>query len=264
MKKQRPHLEKGELRFHGTAACRALLQKRPEAIIRAYIRKDLEESWVDLLKACVRNRRSYHLVEDQDLERLTDTTHHQGICLVAKEKKTLGVEELLKGLPREGRFALLYLDGVQNPHNLGAILRTAAHFQIPFVLGAKGELPKLSPAAARVAEGGGEFVDLVATDDVERTIEALKKRDFKVYAADLDKDAYSLYDMRLHERSLFVFGGEVKGVSERLRGLSDHIVKIPGSGAVESLNVSASSALFMGEFFRQSLSSGQRKIVQNR
>lgn len=246
----RPHLSKDELRYHGRNACLALLQARGSDIIRAYVREDLAESFAPLLEFCAQSRRAYHLVDAGDLERLTDSVHHEGVCVVARARQPLAEKDFFRELA-SGRSLVLYTDGVGNPHNLGAILRTAAHFGFKYVAGPEEALPRLSPALCRVAEGAAELVSLVPVEEPESFLDRLKGQGYQVYAFDNKPGAISLYDLRLSEKAVFVVGAEVEGVSNLLRANADVTAKIPGSGSIESLNVSVAAALAMAEFYRQ-------------
>lgn len=246
----RPHTAKNELHFYGLNACWALWQNRPKDIVRVYVNRELSDQFADLLEFCSQHRISYSLVGEGDLERLTDSVHHQGICLVAQSRRPLRDQEFFRELPT-GRSLILYLDGVGNPHNLGAILRTAAHFGIKYVALPKDSFVRLSPAANRTSEGAAEFVSLVQVEDVERFFDSLQERGFSSYGFTADEENPSLYETRISEKSVFVFGNEVKGVSGLVSAIVEKSLRIPGTGAVESLNVSVAAALAMAEFNRQ-------------
>jgi len=246
----RPHLAKGEIRYHGRNACLALFRMRPKDIIRVYVKRELSEQFSELLGFCARQRKSYHLVADSDLERLTDTKHHDGVCVVAKEKRPLRDQDLFREIGG-ARTLILYLDGVGNPHNLGAILRTAAHFGLRYVAGPAEELPRVSPAANRTSEGGAEHVSLVRVDEPEKFFDRLRKSGFQIYAFDPGEKAVPIYETRIAEKAVFVLGAEVSGISRLMRTLADAVIKIPGTGVIESLNVSVAAALAMAEFQRQ-------------
>src|SRR5690606_8688382 len=121
----------------------------------------------DLLTWCAKNKKSYHVVKENDLERLASSVHHQGVCVVAKRRTKLYFSRFLQELKHSpAALTLLFLDGVENPHNLGAILRTANFLGVKYILGEKGRLPRLSPAAVRTAEGAAETVTLVECEDL--------------------------------------------------------------------------------------------------
>lgn len=258
----RPHLAKDELRYHGKNACLALAKMRPKDMIRVYVKKEISDRFAELLAFCAARRVSYHLVSDGDLERLTDTKHHDGICIVAKEKKTLSDEDFFREL-QGSRQLVLFLDGVGNPHNLGAILRTASHFGVRYVAGDAEELPRISPSANRTSEGGAEHISLVRTKDPERFFDRLKRMGFRVYAFDPAENSPSLFDTRLAQNAVFVMGAEVTGLSGLVKELADSRLRIPGSGAVESLNVSVAAALAMAEFRRQGAEAPVRIVKKN-
>ena len=250
MKQNRPHLEKGENRFYGHNACIALWQNRPQDMIRVYIRKDIAEHYEPLLTDCSRLKKSYHLVAEQDLERLTDSVHHQGICIVAKERRLLSENLMFQRLNAK-RTLLLFIDGVKNPHNLGAMMRTAAHFGLPYLLCQAGDIVRISPSANRTSEGGAECVELVEINDVEKTFSRLKNMGFGIFGLEPGEKKQTLFNTRLPERLVFVMGSEVSGLSDKMKAMLDASIEIPGTGAVESINVSVAAALAMYEFQRQ-------------
>jgi TrmH RNA methyltransferase len=239
-----------ELKYYGVAACLALWQKRPDDVIRIYVTEETLKSFSALLKWAAATRRAYHIVSNDDLERLTESIHHQGICLLALEPESISFMQCKQEISQQRDAVLIgYLDGVENPHNLGAIVRTCAHFGINYLLGEAGKLPKLSPSACRVAEGGAEHVKLVAVNDSVRTIAELKKLGFVVLTTAADGE--SVYAKPLPKRTLLVMGAEQTGVSAAMLKQADATIKIPGSGQVESLNVSVAFAILAAEFIRQ-------------
>jgi TrmH RNA methyltransferase len=144
----------------------------------------------------------------------------------------------------------LWLDGVGNPHNLGAMLRSAAHFGASAVLLPKQSTLALSGAAARVAEGGAEHVRLAAVADPARSFAALRAAGFAVVTTSSHRGE-PLYAAALPRRCIFVLGAEVEGVSATVAAAADRRVAIPGTERVESLNVAVAAALLVGEHWRQ-------------
>lgn len=238
-----------ELKYYGIHACFSIFEKRAADIIKVYIHDSNLKFFAPLLKWCAKFKKAYHIVDNQDLEKLTNSTHHEGICLVAKSPITLDFDTFLSSL-KKPKICLLYLDGVQNPHNIGSILRTCAHFGIPFILGNK--LPPLSPSACRIAKGGADVVKLVQIDHPKKALEALKKLGFGFIGTSSHAKA-SLYGQPLPEKCMFVFGAEDSGMSQELTQSMTVNIQIPGTGAVESLNVSVATSLCLGEYTRQHL-----------
>jgi len=143
---------------------------------------------------------------------------------------------------------LLWLDGVGNPHNVGALLRTAAHFGVDGVISPAGF--DVSGAAARVAEGAAEVVPFVQARSASDALVALRAHGYSL-AATVPHDATALYSTTLPERLVLVFGAEGEGMSEAMIAAADLRLTIPGSGEIESLNVAASVAVVLGEYWRQ-------------
>jgi TrmH RNA methyltransferase len=260
---ERPHLGENELRYHGKNACLALLQKRSRDLIRAYILKEKAEEYAPLIEFCAKNQLAYHLVEERDLEKLSDSIHHQGVVVIAKMKRFFKEEFFFKELGAH-RTLVIYLDGVANPHNLGAILRTAAHFGVKWVCVPADEITKISPALYRTAEGGAETVNLVRVEDAEKFLDRLQSAGFQLYAFEPAARAIPLFETRLNEKSVFVFGAEVEGLSGLVKTIVETKVTIPGTGEVESLNVSVAAAVAMAEFERQGITPRAVRIVKSK
>lgn len=234
------------------ACCLALWQQRPQDVIRIYVTEQSCKQFGAMLKWAAAQRLAYHLVPEEDLQRLTESIHHQGICVLAREPVACEFAQLHSALAsRDGPHLLGYLDGVENPHNLGAVVRSCAHFGVEYLLGEQGRLPRMSPSACRIAEGGAEHVQLVLLQDRDVELNALHAQGFQLIAAGADGEP--LYDQPLPARSVLVMGAEGGGVSSGLRARADRIVAIPGSGQVESLNVSVAFAVIAAEYTRQRL-----------
>lgn len=233
-----------ELKYYGIHACQALWQKRPNDIVRAYIHESQLKAFGPLMKWCAQNKKAYHIIPEDELQKVTDSIHHEGICILAKAQPPLSEKEM----NLDGPMCLLYLDGVQNPHNLGSILRTAAHFGIRYVLGEN--LPPLSPSACRIAKGGAEIVRLVSLPKAHETLRRLQQKGFACIGTS-SHSGTSLYQFRYPPRSILTIGSESTGVSKPLLKLANQTIQIPGTDAIESLNVAVATALCIGEYCRQ-------------
>jgi TrmH RNA methyltransferase len=157
--------------------------------------------------------------------------------------------QLLQALGAGPRL-LLWLDGVGNPHNFGAVLRSAAHFGVAGVLLPRGSTLTLSGAAARVAEGGAEAVPVVLLDSNEDALAALQAAGFAI-AATLPRGATSVYEAQLPQRLVLVFGAEGEGLQPGLVRATSMQLAIPGSGRVESLNIANAVGVMLGEWWRR-------------
>ena len=240
-----------EQKICGFHACQGVFERRPDDIIRVYLTEDRTRHVSAMLKWCAAQRRAYNVVEAENLERLSGSSHHEGIMILARKPQGLDDAALLRGVRDQSLTGpFLYLDGLQNPHNLGALLRTAAHFGVSAILGAAGDLPDVSAATARVAEGGAEHVAVIGLHSPGETLAAMQELGFVVLATS-SHQGRPIYKETLTARTVFVLGGEQNGVSGELLQAANRCLLIPGTDLVESLNVSVAGAVLLSELYRQ-------------
>lgn len=238
---------KAELRLYGFNAVKAAFARRPEALRKLYLSQERIPQLQPLLKWCVAHRIGYRVVEAQDLHKLAASSHHEGVVADMLREEPLALDAWLSASP-EGPQCALWLDGVGNPHNLGAILRAAAHFGAAAVLvPAHAELA-LSGAAARVAEGGAEAVPFVRLPRQDEAIAQLRDAGFEL-AATVVEGGDDVFAIALPQRLVYVLGAEGEGMDRGLAAACDLRVSIPGSGAVESLNVAAATAVLLAAWY---------------
>ncbi|MCB9596235.1 MAG: rRNA methyltransferase [Sandaracinaceae bacterium] len=235
--------------FHGQNACRALFEHRPEAIHRVLLSEEAAPRFADLMKALAKRKRPYRVVAPEELEKVAGSRHHEGICIVADPIEQPSAADLLDGLgDRPGRY--VFLDGVRNPHNIGALLRVSAHFGDGAIAALPGELPNVSGSVARIAEGGAEHVPVLQWPDPRRALARLAEHGFVAVAAEIS-GAPSVFETTLPRRAVFLVGGEHAGLSDSARDVARVAVTIPGTGDVESLNVTVACAILLAEHARR-------------
>lgn len=242
-------IREDECKVYGVNACLAVFQQRPDAIIRAYVNNETLRRFGYTMKFLAEQRRAYHVVSDHEMARVTETEHHGGVCFVIRKRVPLMVPEFLQLFGEQPAARAVLLDGVANPHNVGAILRTCAHFGVDGVLlEDAGSIQ--GGAGARVAEGATESLRLVQYRGASRTLDALKAAGFKVIVTS-SHATQSVYDTTLPEKAVFVLGAEERGASEESLTAADLQLAIPGSGAIESLNVSVAAGVVLSELYRR-------------
>lgn len=240
-----------EARWYGVNACLAAFAKRPQDLRKVYLTESRLGTMKPVLAWCVQNKLGYRVVETADLDKLTGSRHHEGVCFDMLRHPAQSLQQLLQAQPSSpAPSLLLWLDGVGNPHNLGALLRSAAHFGAGGVIVPTASSLDLSGAAARVAEGGAEAVPLARVDDATAAYASLREAGYAI-AATVPRNGDDLYSTALSSRLVLVFGAEGEGISDALIAAADLRLGIPGSGIVESLNIAASAAVTMGEYWRQ-------------
>ncbi|PPU76532.1 MULTISPECIES: TrmH family RNA methyltransferase [Xanthomonas] len=231
-----------ELRLYGINAVQAVFKARPQALRKLYLSQARIPQCKALLAWCVAQRIGYRVVEEADLSKLAASAHHEGVVADVLRVPPQPLQEWLAALP-PGPVLALWLDGVGNPHNFGAILRSSAHFGVAGLLLPAGSTLGLSGAAARVAEGGAEAVPLVQLPETAQALAQLRHAGFAV-AATLVDGGQDVFAARLPQRLVYVMGAESDGMDRQFARDCDLQLSIGGSGKVESLNVASATAVF--------------------
>lgn len=245
-----------EIKLCGYNACQKVYRTRAEDIIRVYLVESRLEEFSELVKSCVRRRKAYHVVSVEDMEKISGSTHHEGVCIIAKRKLPPSWDQFLSLMEDGGNSPelLIVLEDVANPHNIGAIIRSAANFGCRFILLPGETRFKPSAAILRTAEGGGEVIDFICGPSINVMATELRHRGVSLLATAI-KGRINLYATgdtgRLPPRVAVIFGNEARGISEEARKAATGMITIPGTGSVQSLNVSVAAALVAGEHFRQ-------------
>lgn len=183
------------------------------------------------------------------LNRMAGSEHHNGVVAEIEDYKTYSVEELTSTV-KDGEYGLIILlDELEDPHNLGAILRTVDAVGATGVIFKKSHAVGLTPTVAKTSAGAIETVKCAAVTNLSRTIEELKKKGWWVVGADMDGQDYrSLkYDMNV----VLVIGNEGKGMSRLVEEKCDLIVSLPMVGKITSLNASVSAGILMYEIYNK-------------
>ncbi|HET9643252.1 MAG TPA: 23S rRNA (guanosine(2251)-2'-O)-methyltransferase RlmB [Burkholderiaceae bacterium] len=187
--------------------------------------------------------------DDQRLHKLVGTHRHQGVVArVEPLPQTHSLDDVLDAV--EGEPLLLVLDGITDPHNLGACLRVADGAGAHAVIAPKDHAVGLNATVAKVASGAAETVPYLMVTNLARTLAELKERGIWVVGTSDDAPA-SLYEADLRRPVALVLGAEGSGMRQLTRKTCDELVRLPMKGAVESLNVSVASGVCLYEALRQ-------------
>ncbi len=182
------------------------------------------------------------------LDRLSQGGAHQGVVAEAASKTYAGLGEVLGALDHPG--LLVILDGVEDPHNLGAILRSAHAAGADAVLLPERRSAGLTDTVAKAAAGALEYLPVVRVANINRTLEELKKKDYWIYG--LDERGTQDYDTPDYAGNVaLVLGGEGKGLHEMTAKHCDFLVKIPVAGRIASLNVSVAAGIVLFEALKR-------------
>jgi len=247
-----------ELAVCGLNAALALAEYHPDNINRLFLREDRFRLFTKTCKKLADRKRPYKICKDEELERISKSVHHQGVVVMIEEPviEPLTREDL--DFWTEEKKAGLVLHEVGNDHNLGAIARTAAFFDAYFiVVNEKDNEAKLSTSAYRVAEGGMEHITI---RKVSNTAAFLKEAAQKIFVTGTDPrarqrigDLPGLVNEWQKDRGrpgiALVLGNEETGLPPNVKDSCSGLFRIPGTGNIESLNVSQTAALFLREIY---------------
>ena len=188
--------------------------------------------------------------DQKALAKLADNTSHQGVVLEYRDKGPGDEKSLNRHLSDGSGSLVLLLDGVQDPHNLGACLRSAAAMAVDALVLPKDNAVALTPVAMKVAAGGSTRVPLFRVTNLARVIGGLQQRDFWVYGAAGDAPQ-ELAALDMNGPVALVMGAEGSGMRARTRKSCDTLFRIPMPGEMESLNVSVATGVALYEVARQ-------------
>jgi 23S rRNA (guanosine2251-2'-O)-methyltransferase len=208
----------------------------------------------------------------EQLTRMAKTEMHQGVIAMVRERQFLGIEDLLAKkkvsarMPRAARAAhselarpdqeqhgykfFLALDGVEDPHNLGALLRTADAVGVDGVLIPERRSAPINATVAKTSAGASEHVKIARVTNLVRSLEQLKKENVWVLGLD-ERGSPDYMDFDFRTDCVLVLGREGAGLHDLVKKTCDHLLRIPMAGAVSSLNVSVAGAVVMYEAMRQ-------------
>lgn len=236
----------------GLHAVQALLTEHPDRVLRVLVLKDRQDqkmqSIIDLTDEL---DIKLEFVPRHELDKLSDKANHQGVIAFCRQMKNYTEADLPDILAAiQGPPLLLILDGVQDPHNLGACLRSADAAGVHAVIAPKDKCVGLTPTVCKVACGAAETVPFIQVTNLARTLRFLKDYPIWIFGAAGDADK-SVYQADLKVPAAIVLGAEGSGLRRLTREHCDMLLNIPMQGAVSSLNVSVATGIFLFEAVRQ-------------
>ena len=234
----------------GFHAVTSRIRTRPESVRELYIAEGRHDPRMkDVLKLAEEKKLRVMTVDAPRLDGMASGGRHQGIVASVDEAKLAQfIEDVLDTLSAPP--FLLVLDGVQDPHNLGACLRVADAAGVHAVIAPKDRSVGLTATAIKVASGAAETVPYITVTNIARTLRQLKEREIRVVGAD-ENGQSDLFSARFSGPIAWVLGAEGEGLRRLTRENCDEIIHIPMFGSVQSLNVSVAAGICLFEARRQ-------------
>ena len=189
-------------------------------------------------------------VKKERLDQLSETGHHQGVIAMAASYEYATVEDILEKAREKGEAPFIFvLDNIEDPHNLGAMIRTANLAGAHGVIIPKRRAVGLTPTVARTSAGAINYTPVAKVTNLKQTMEQLKKEGMWFVCADMDGTPY--YQMNLKGPMGLVIGNEGEGVSRLIKETCDFVASIPMKGDIDSLNASVAAGVLAFEIARQ-------------
>jgi 23S rRNA (guanosine2251-2'-O)-methyltransferase len=236
---------------YGLHAVRAVIDRAPERLLELWMAEPRQDARArDLKERALAAGLKVQMVGNESLAKLAGDVAHQGVVASVRPLKPWDEETLIASLNAVPDPLLLVLDGVTDPHNLGACLRTADAAGARAVILPKDRSASVDAVARKVAAGAAEFVPVVPVTNLARALGRLKQSGIWVVGTDGEAEQ-PLYAADLNRPLALVLGAEGEGMRRLTRDSCDFLVRIPMAGQVESLNVSVAAGIALFEAGRQ-------------
>jgi 23S rRNA (guanosine2251-2'-O)-methyltransferase len=242
---------RGTETIYGVHAVRVMLERHAQRVLSVRLAERRDDPRVKVIEELARrHERPVQRVDLHSLRQQLGDVAHQGVAADITPLPPWTEDELLTALQSTSAPLLLALDGVQDPHNLGACLRTADGCGALAVIVPRDRAAQLTPAARKVAAGAAETTPVVAVTNLVRTLKLLKDAGLWVVGADVQAEK-AAQEVDLKGPVVLVLGAEGAGLRHLTQQNCDFMVRLPQLGAVESLNVSVAAGMLLYEAVRQ-------------
>ena len=236
---------------YGLHAVRALLTRHPERVARVWLQHGRHDAKADEIERLARAAgRAVERIDARQLQARLGEAVHQGVVAEVAPLAAWSEEQLLDAVAQAAQPLLLALDGVQDPHNLGACLRTADACGVLAVIVPRDRAAPLNATARKVAAGAAETTPVATVTNLARTLGLLKGAGLWIVGADA-AGSQQAYEIDLTGPRVLVVGAEGSGLRQLTRRHCDWLARLPSLGSVESLNVSVATGMLLYEALRQ-------------
>ena len=232
------------LKIYGRNVCKEAI-KANHKIYKAYVTNSFYEKEKYIISDLEKLNINIEIVDKSKLDGLG---LHQGIALDVEDYKVYSLDEVLTN---EKQYFLI-LDGIVDPHNLGAIMRTSDATSLDGIIIPKNRSVSLNNTVAKVSTGAIEYVKVIEVNNINRCLDKLKEKGFWIYGTDMNATV-DYTDIDINTSIAIVIGNEGEGMSRLVKEKCDYIVSIPMEGHVNSLNASVSASILLYEILRKKL-----------
>ncbi|NLG15974.1 MAG: 23S rRNA (guanosine(2251)-2'-O)-methyltransferase RlmB [Fibrobacter sp.] len=237
--------------IYGIHAVEELLQTRLQSVDHVYFDKDKRNpALFNLIKFCRKERLSYNLVPELRIQQLTGTTKHQGVAALCSAKPYCSVDEIQKMLSTRPNPLVILPASVEDPGNLGSIIRSSVAFGVDALLLERKNSAPLNAAVAKSSAGMLEHLCIGRPKNLEALVQDFRSKNYAVIGAEME-NGKKPEEIDFSGPVVLVLGGEHRGIPPYLNKLCTGFVSIPMTEKTQSLNVSASASVLLYEISRQ-------------
>ncbi|MFA5570453.1 MAG: 23S rRNA (guanosine(2251)-2'-O)-methyltransferase RlmB [Sphaerochaetaceae bacterium] len=217
-----------------------------------YLQHNPNKRHLQLEQQANERRIKVQTVSTQELDSLSSSSDHKGAVLVlvaSSQRRIRSLDELIEHVGEKERSLVVLLDGITDVQNLGAIMRSADQFSVDAVIIPQRRSAQNNETVMRISSGAARYVPLISVTNLVRELEFLQKQGYWVYGADMS--GTSIAETSFAPKSVIVMGSEGEGLGQLVHKRCDHIISIPTSGHIDSLNVSVATGIILYEYRRQ-------------
>ena len=223
------------------------VKNNPGSIEQIYFdikRKDKRQQ--ELITLTVKHDIKTSMLSDSELNNLTGTTTHQGVAAKVKPLVKLTLNQILESLKNKTAAQILILDGITDPQNLGAIIRSAECFGVDAIILPKDNSANTDNAVvAKASSGAINNLPIITVNNISQAMETLKEHEFWIAGTCLSPNSINLFDFKFSGKLAWVMGNEGSGIRRLVQENCDYLIKIPLQGNTQSLNVSVATGIVL-------------------
>lgn len=236
---------KEETLVYSENSCKSVYKHRRSAIVKMFITQEMTYQFKDLIEWLVNQRLGYDIVSNEQITKLTQTPHHGGICLIIKKRAPLMLTDYLEGNDNKTNDCVLAIDDVNNPHNLGGLIRSAAFYAVNGVMLRQSSLLD-SGAAMRVAEGAIEAIKSIKSDDFVASLDLFKQHGYQVVALlpcqNNSIKSRELHQVKFNQKVVLVI---FQQINMKLINCADVVIHLKGNDNMPALNISVATGILL-------------------
>ncbi|QIQ22230.1 tRNA/rRNA methyltransferase [Zophobihabitans entericus] len=243
-----------ETTVYSENSCKAIFKKRPDDILKVFLVQEMTTKFRDLVMWLAEQRKGYDVISDDEMAKIAGTPHHGGVCFIVKKRQVVLATDYFKQVKSAKVDCVLAVDDINNPHNLGGLIRSATFFNVNGVILRQTQVFD-SGSALRVAEGGAEYVTPIRADDLAVTLTQFKQQGYQITALLPCKmkaiESEVLQTVKLAPKTVFVLFQQVNTI---LLKQVDNVVYLAGNQAMPSLNISVATGILLAQWQQQAKS----------